>query len=121
MRKKLVIFSIAVLFVVIGLCGCNQQTNIISGETSIKDINENSNEYLNKTVTVKGKYNSIPEWVIDDNSNYLLLHVSDAINKSTLIPQSEYRFTGIARYGNPINQSSTFSYIYLDVTKIEPT
>ena len=120
MKKQLVIYCITILLIVIGLCGCGEQNNIITGDTSIKDINENSEKYLNKTVTVKGEYNFIPEYVIDQNSNYLLLHISNDINKSILVSQSEYRFTGIVSYGNPINQSSTFYYIYLEVIKIEP-
>jgi hypothetical protein len=119
MKKQLVIYFITILLIVIGLCGCNEQNNIITGDTSIKDINENSEKYLNKTLTVKGEYNSIPECVIDNNGKYLLLNFSNVINKSLLRQQSEYRFTGILSYGNPINQSSTFYYIYLEVIKFE--
>jgi len=119
MKKQLIIIGIISLLICIGLSGCNEQNNVISGETSIQDINENSDFYINKTVTVKGKYNAIPEWVIDDNTKYLLLHISNDINKSALIQDSEYRFTGIVKYGNPINQTSTFYYIYLEVTKFE--
>ena len=121
MKKQLITIGIIVLFIGTFLCGCNEQTNIISGETSIKEINLNSNNYINKTVTVKGKYISLPEYVIYNDSNYLFLHMSNSINKSILVPQTEYRFTGVVKYGNPINQSSTFYYIYLEATKIEPT
>ena len=121
MKKQIVIFCIVTLLIAIGICGCNEQNNFIAGDTSIKDINENSDKYLNKTLTVKGEYNFIPECVIDNDGKYLLLNFSNTINKSQLKQQSEYRFTGILSYGNPINQSSTFSYIYLEVTKFEPT
>lgn len=120
MKNQLILFGIIFFLITTVLCGCNEQTNIISGETSIKDIHENSDKYLNKTVIVKGKYNYIPEFVIDNSSNLLFLNISDALIKSKLVSQSDYKFTGIVKYGNPINQSSTFYYIYLEVIKIEP-
>jgi hypothetical protein len=50
MRKQLVIIGIISLLMSIGLGGCQQ----LSGETLISDIKSHSNNYINKTVTIRG-------------------------------------------------------------------
>jgi len=52
MKKQLIIVGIAVLLVFVGLSGCEQ----LSGETSIKEIQDHANNYIGKTVTIRGQY-----------------------------------------------------------------
>jgi hypothetical protein len=120
MKKQLVIIGIVALLVCIGLSGCQQ----LSGETSIADILTHSNNYINKTVTIRGQYmpaGSIYSIMnVKDGQGYITAIDSNSVIKPTpLVPGSEYKFTGIVRYG--IMPNTGMLGLYFEVTKIETT
>lgn len=122
MKKQLTIIGIIALFVCIGLSGC-QQSQQSSGETKITDIREHSNNYINQTVTLIAIYGSDIDtlcYVIEDSTGYIdALDSNNVVKPTPTISGSQYKFTGIVRYGRlPTFYSDT---IYLEVTKIETT
>jgi hypothetical protein len=114
MKKQLIIIGLITLLICIGLSGCNEQTI----EVSILEIKENGDKYINQTVTIIGVYN--PVAIFDNNHTVgLCINIPDEINKPTLINGSEYRFTGIVKFGKTPHIYILIQDIYLDVTKIE--
>jgi hypothetical protein len=118
MKKQLVIIGIVTLFVGVGLSGCNEV-----GITTIRDIKEHSDNYINKTATVVGKYRGFTgSYYSIHDENFSVLNAVDSKNviKPTPIDSdSEYKFTGIVRHGEIPN--TDIHGIYLEVTKIEIT
>jgi hypothetical protein len=113
MKKQTIVVGIIILLIIVGLSGCNEQTD----EVSIIEIKQHVNKYLNQTVTVIGEY-----WktiIKDEDSNTLYIYISDTVVKPTFIDGLEYRFTGIVRYALfPGIPYYTEPSIYLEVTKI---
>jgi hypothetical protein len=117
MKKQLILIGILALLVSIELSGCSGVRL-----TSIKDIKEHPNRYINQTVVVKGKYISlnVTDAVIDGNWNINLLFPT---NITKPVPYAKYKgdyiFTGIVRYGEYWQDKE--EVLFLDVTKIETT
>jgi len=114
MKKQLVIFGIVALLICVGLSGCSG-----IGTTSIKDINEHPNRYINQTVTLQGSYIGT---IISDNSGGSLILVipNHVAQPNPFVFYSEYKFTGILRYSKDMIYIATKG-LYLEVTKIETT
>jgi len=124
MKKHLMQFGIIFLLICTVLSGCNTL-----GETSIDDITQHPNNYLNKEVTIKGTYPGasmadtldgnpgITFMVIDYSSGAIYVSIKEDIDTSMLITNGEYRFTGITKLYKPSPYSEM---IYIDVSKIQP-
>jgi len=124
MRKQLVIIGVIALLVCVGLSGCSS-----IGTTSMKDIMEHPNNYINKTVTLIAKEKGwVPDikvgllWDGDKETIYFIVQ-DNAKKPSPYIQGSEYKYTGIVRLGKPSQYPSDIEYIpvHLEVTKIETT
>jgi hypothetical protein len=114
MKNQLVILGIVALFVCVGLSGCSGL-----GTTSIKDIRDHPNRYINQTVTLQGTYQYMS--VYDNSGGILCLVIpSDVKQPTPFVFYSEYKFTGIVRYSNNMIYSATGG-LYLEVTRIETT
>ena len=131
MNKQLIIIGIIVLLVVV-LSGCVEQTNTEQNnnelsEISLKDISEHANKYINQTVIVRGEY-----WrsynatvyriydIIPDGISMLAKETNDITKPALFVLHSQYKFTGIVRYGE-LPSLSIGSELYLEVSKIEAT
>jgi len=117
MKKQLVIVGIIVILICVGLNGC-------VGETSIADIQAHSNNYINKTVTIRGQYSGGGSlyYIMDTKAGVSMIQAIDSNNivkPTPVVSGSEYKFTGIVRYGSPMSYYPTS--LYLEVTKIETT
>ena len=119
MKKQLIILIVAVLLLVVGLCGCNN----LSGTVSLKEIKEHPNKYLNQTISVEGYYSGglIMSTTSPQSESEAMEAVTTALaiennqNSITLYEGGKYRFTGI------LSEKTLFwnPYIYLNVTKVE--
>lgn len=114
MKKQLAIIGIFALLVCVGFSGC-----IVFGTTSIKDIVEHPNRFINQTVVVKGKYISLSlaDAVMDNKWNLYLLIPSNISKPIPFSQLSEYTFAGIVHYGKYWEDKE--EVLYLEVTKIE--
>jgi len=118
MRKQLIIVGIIILLIVVGLSGCNEQ----SSKSTISDMYRHSNTYINQNVTIIGNsslYSSDNYWITDSTGASIIATNSNNVIKPTpLVTGSQYKFTGIVRYGQPpgCDMANT---VYLVVTKIE--
>jgi hypothetical protein len=124
MKTQLIIIGIIVIFLTVGLSGCNK-TSEPTTLTSIPEINQHWNAYINQTVTIEGTCIGG-----DDNNTYSIFDTSynnvyainsnDVIKPSKLYSGTTYKFTGIIRDNENINELILGKY-YLEVTKIETT
>jgi hypothetical protein len=124
MKTQLIIIGIIVIFLTVGLSGCNK-TSEPTTLTSIPEINQHWNAYINQTVTIEGTCIGG-----DDNNTYSIFDASYnnvyAINSNNVIKPSKlysgttYKFTGIIRDNENINELILGEY-YFEVTKIETT
>ena len=124
MKKQIIIVGIIIVIVLLIIGFIYLITpNVLPGETSIKDINEHSNKYMNQTVTIRGScitFRSIGLWIVDSAGNSIVAVQSNNIVKPTqLIADTQYKFTGIVRYGTLPMPYSVGEQLYLEVTKIE--
>jgi len=124
MNKNLVFVGIAVLLLlVVGLSGC-------IGGTSIKDIQEHPNNYLDKEVTIQafyggkitsgdtGRYFIYQKKFLSDSIDKTInVYFDNNVDKSDLINGGEYKFTGIIKSEETIYESTI---LYLLVSKITP-
>ena len=103
---------------------------LLSGGTSIKDIIEHPNNYLNKEVTIIATYGypygcAIPgldggviSEITDEYTASLYIGIPEDLDASMLITWGKYKFTGIVKRGGFIDEFT--DDIYLEVSKIEP-
>ncbi len=98
MNKKLITIGIILVFLMVGLSGCNDVKNL-------GDVSSNPEKYLGKQVTVEGYCGSM---LIMDNSGHNLYF------RSNQLLTGKYRITGIVRYGE--FQSGLGEVYYIDVT-----
>jgi len=113
MKKQLVIIGILALLVSVGLSGCN---NIAT--TSINDIREHPNRFINQTVTIIANY--LGGGIFQDG-DVLYVDISDSVKLPVpFVEQAQYRFTGIVRHSDDTKYKFTGG-LYLEVTKIETT
>jgi hypothetical protein len=136
MKKQLVIKAIIIILVVIIAISSILVYVVLNGEvTSIKDIQEYPNRYINQTVTVTGTFNNYSDIVAAfvDASTGTVTDESGRIN--IIIPMNvkqpapfdyfaKYRFIGIVRYGEVFYEGPGVfpgPGIYLEITKIETT
>lgn len=118
-----VIIAISAILVYVELSGYNG-----IGVTSIKDIQEHPNRYINQTIIITGTFNRYSDIVIvtifdtgmvTDESGKINIMIPNNVKQPTPFDQfAKYRFTGIVQYGEVYY---TGSGIYLEVTKIETT
>ena len=118
MNIKLISIGFVLLLFVIIFCGCNSQTPSVN--TSISDIQNHSNRYINNTVTIMGKYFSGSNpYTISEGNEYIFAMDNESVKKpSAMVDLTEYKFTGIVRYGEVIPLLTT---LYLEVFLIEKT
>ena len=121
MKKQLLIIGIIVLLITVGLSGC-QQSSQSSVITSIGDIHANANKYINQTVTVQATYYGVGGnsyyMIMDSTMSIYATETNNVVKPTPLVSASQYKFTGIVRYGQP--PGSFFSPdVYLEVSKIE--
>jgi hypothetical protein len=126
-----VIIAISAILVYVVLSGGNG-----TGVTSIKDIQEHPNRYINQTVIITGTLSNHSDIVVAfvDTTTGMVTDESGKIN--IIIPMNvkqpapyvqfgaKYRFTGIVRYGE-VYYAGPGKFpgpgIYLEITKIEAT
>ena len=82
MKRQGVVFGIVVLFICVGLSGCEE---VGVGLTNIGDITANPNDYIGKEVTIEGTCDTLR--VTDDNGHSILYNHS-------IILEGKYRLTG---------------------------
>jgi hypothetical protein len=131
-KKHLIILIVAVLLLVVGLCGCNNVgTNVIS----IREINQYPNKYINETVTVKASC----AWLLDSTSECMLYEDEQAdglsdipakvvagvdtsiVNRSMVINKVYFYWKGIVRYDtNYWDHDFGTSILYIEVSEIKP-
>lgn len=121
MQKQIAVVLIAILFIVIGLCGCNGFGQ--SGVTSLREIKDHPNTYLGKTITVEGYYSMGAIYSSNSPSNEVeaaemlttALIIENHDKTITLFEGGKYLFTGVLKEKTILYQS----VIYLEVSKIE--
>jgi hypothetical protein len=122
MKKQLVIIGIVAILVSVVLSGCNG-----FGTTSIKEILEHPNRYINQTVVIMGKYldygteDGIREGNVTDEQNaFIFIKIPSSVGRpDPFVTTAKYKFTGIVRYGELYKYAREGPY--LEVTKIETT
>ena len=108
MQKKVTVVLVAILFIVVGLCGCTNNDDDVVSVSAISEIIQHPNRYVNTEVTIRGYYSMriLKEvvdgefvWVysISDESgfNAILGYVAEGIDESILIQGGEYYWTGM--------------------------
>lgn len=118
MNKKILYIGILVILIFIGLSGC-------ISETSIKDINEHPNDYIDKEVTIQGFYGgnfpaaysakSIYQKNEGNNDVIAAKFNGEQVDVNGLILNAEYKFTGIVKSG----EYTGVNYVYIEVIKFE--
>jgi len=107
--KKIVTF---VILCIVCFSGC---IDIFAGSVSIDDLIQNPEEYLNKTITIKGdKYANT---LTDSSGNILLVKYDLSFDYRNMVYSGTYYFTGIFQYGTYEENLTTY---YLKITDIEP-
>lgn len=119
MKNKLIILGIAVLFICVGLSGCNE----LSGTVSLRDIKDHPNKYLEQAITVDGYYSA--GFIASSNSPKseseamevvtTMLMIENNQDSVTLYEGGKYRFTGVLKEKTVLFQTT----IYLEVSKVE--
>ena len=95
MKKKVLLI---ILIMIIGgfISGCEE---LGIGITSVKDLKDHPNNYLNKTITVKGYYRSFltnpDRYMVQDKDGEVIYVYPDDTDTSILIKDGEYLWTGV--------------------------
>lgn len=84
----------------------------------------NLNKYINQTVTVQATYYGIGNtsyyMIMDSTMSIYATETNNVVKPTPLVSASQYKFTGIVRYGKPPGYYLSDD-VYLEVTKIETT
>lgn len=132
--KKELILGITLMLLVVGLSGCNDEVSEqLSGETSIKDITEHPDNYINQTVTVRAYISIIkdlehPIYTLFYSPGYVNVRTSetsyiraietdDTVKPTPFDNTAEYKWTGIVRYG--VLPLDYLNETYIELIKIE--
>jgi hypothetical protein len=120
MRKISLLLIIFMLIITGILSGCNEQSSDgpedsvdSTEETSMIDIKEDPDKYINQTVTVRAEYNGTYgnyHYIKDSNITLRVTESDDIVKPSSLVLDSTYLWTGTVRY---------YLGVYLEVTKIK--
>jgi len=140
-KKTMNIKIVALVFIlIISILGLNYMYNLKPYEgISIKDINDNLNEYINQSVSIQAFYypyrynysliyqNSYFHGEYESGQSYLSIEMGEYIDKSMLMDEREYIWNGIIlrepwkseyTYDN-VTYTDYGNHTYLNVTKIE--
>ena len=88
MNRHLIVIGVVIILLAIGLSGC-------IGGTSIKDINEHPNNYLNKELTIQAFYGGAmmgvgsiyqKKWLSDEMEAGLTLQYKEGVESSIPLP-----------------------------------
>jgi len=112
------IVGIIVILLAVGLSGCSE-TKL----TTVTQIREHTNDYIGKTVTIKGTCyggdDNSPYAIFDEGyNNMYALNLNNVVKPSKLYSGTLYKFTGIVRDAEYTDKLIMAEY-YLEVSKIE--
>lgn len=128
MKKQLILTCVIVLFICVGLSGCQTQNCPNPNENKpiyIGCILQNPDRYLNKTVIIRGVFSKQNDsfWIQTPSIFYANvpdlfdIDITNLVNKSILIAQREYYFTGVVKKFE--SGKTGLHPFYLEVIKIQ--
>lgn len=122
MRRRFGMMMAGLMFLVIMIffSGCQEKEE--PDCVSIASIKLNPEIYLNKTIIIRAFYDGVMEWICEepgDEESCLSIRILEGVDKSTLVYQGEYYFTGVLLKNSTL-YGDQFDGIYLEVSSITP-